>query len=113
MVLHVGDKIFVIARRLFPQDLRRHFVGEVVEAGESTVKVKGFAFVYDDVESGFLRREELRTRVFSLVDVGNIINVLPREAVLRDVNYQLESGQRYLTDGKTFKLNVSEFSARM
>jgi hypothetical protein len=114
VLLSKGDKIFVVARRLFPEDLRRHFVGEVVEASETTVKVRGFAFIYDDVQSDFVRREDIRTRIFSLTDVGNIINVLPSDAILREVQYMVDNqNQRIVSDGKTFKINVSEFSARM
>ena len=114
MVLEYGEKLFIVTRRLFLQDLRRHFVGEVQVSTDMVARVKGFAFVYDDTNATFKKRDETRTRIFSLTDAGYIINVLPKEAILEDISYQVdEKNQRYITDGKTFKLNVSEFTSRM
>ena len=112
MTLKIGEKVFIIARRLFEGDLRRHFVGEVLESADTTARVRGYAFVYDSVSGDFVRREELRTRVFSLTDAGYIINLLPEEVVLEEVSYQKNAkNQRIITDGKIFQMNVSEFSA--
>ncbi len=114
MVLDIGEKVFIIARRIFEKDLRRHFAGEVLESTDATARVRGYTFVYDDASGNFVRREEVRTRIFSLTDAGYIINLLPDETVIEDVSYQInDKNQRILTDGKTFQMNVSEFSARM
>ena len=113
MILKNGEKVFIISRRIFEKDLRRHFVGEVLESNEAVARVRGYAFVYDDINSDFVRREELRTRIIPLTDAGYIINLLPSEAVLEEISYQTdERNQRTITDGKTFQLNISEFSAR-
>jgi uncharacterized protein YjiK len=112
MVLKIGEKLFFITRRAFEGDLRRHFVGEVLECTEFSVRVKGNAFIFDESTSTFLRREENRTRLFSLTDAGVIINVIPMEVNLEAISYQInEKNQRVITDGKAFKLNVSEFTA--
>lgn len=114
MTLKNGEKVFIIARRLFEKDLRRHFVGEVLESTETTARLRGYTFVYDDASGDFVRREDLRTRLFSLTDAGYTINLLPGEVVIEDISYQTnEKNQRVITDGKTFQMNVSEFSARM
>ena len=113
MILKNGEKVFIISRRIFEKDLRRHFVGEVLESNEAVARVRGYAFVYDDINSDFVRREELRTRIIPLTDAGYIINLLPSEVVLEEISYQTdERNQRTITDGKTFQLNISEFSAR-
>lgn len=114
MVLEKGEKVFIITRRLFLQDLRRHFVGEVLETTETAARVKGYVFVYNADNNNFVRRDEIRTRIFSLTDAGFIINILPRQAILDKIRYQVdEKNQGVITDEKTFILNVSEFSARM
>ena len=114
MMLKNGEKLFIIARRLFEKDLRRHFVGEVLESTDTTALVRGYAFVYDDASGDFLRREEARTRIFSLTDAVYVINLLPGETVLEDISYQKNAkNQRIITYGNTFQMNVSEFSARM
>ena len=112
MVLEIGEKLYIISRRLFDKDLRRHFVGEVVACSNSQTRIRGYAFVYDDNSNNFVRRDELRTRIFSLTDAGYIINLLPKDAVLEDIHYVTDQeNHRLITDGKTFSMNVSEFSA--
>jgi hypothetical protein len=114
MVLENGEKIFIVTRRSFVEDLRRHFVGQVLGSTDMVVRAKGFVFVYDNTKGDFVRREDVRTRVFSLTDAGFIINILPNEASLEDIHYQVdENNQRIITDGKTFKMNASEFGAKM
>ena len=109
-MLSKGDKLFFITRRLFENDLRRHFIGEVLEVSTATVMVSGYAFVFDHTSNDFVRRDDLRTRIFSLIDAGIVISVLPRDAYVEDIHYHLnEQGRRILTDEKTFKLNISEF----
>ncbi|HAY84137.1 MAG TPA: hypothetical protein DCY42_04195 [Chloroflexi bacterium] len=111
MILEKGEKVFIISRRLFEKDLRRHFIGEVEEATERVARVKGFAFVYDDNAVKFIKREDIRIRLFSLTDAANIINILPIETIVADISYQTnEKHQRIITDGKHFEMNVSEFS---
>jgi len=113
MTLKIGEKVFIITLRLIEKDLRRHIVGEVLESTDMTARVRGYAFVYDDASGDFMRREEVRTRIFSLTDAVYIINLLPGETVLEDISYQADDkNQRMITDGKTFQMNVSEFSAR-
>ncbi|MEZ4484783.1 MAG: hypothetical protein R2864_09340 [Syntrophotaleaceae bacterium] len=110
MMLSKGEKLFVITRRQFEGDLRRHFVGEVQGTTEWAVRVQGYLFVYDNVNNVYVRREGERTRIFSLVDAGLVINLLPREAVLKDVRYRAdEEDHLVLTDEKSFKLDINEF----
>jgi len=114
MALENGEKVFIITRRFFQQDLRRHFVGEVLESTETVARVRGYAFVYDDTNGNFEKRDDVRTRIFSLTDAGYTIMLLPSGAILEDVRYQVDEGnRRMITDGKTFKMNITEFSARM
>ena len=110
MVLNSDDKIHVIIRRRFDTDLRRHFIGEVNDATETVVRVSGYVFVLDTKTNLFVRRLQLRTRIVSLVDAGNIINVLPREADIEKAGYSLSKENRLVvTDGKTFSLDINEF----
>ena len=110
-MLSKGEKVFVITRRLFEGDLRRHFVGEVQEISSFAMRAKGFSFVFDEGTKQFVRREELRIRIFSLIDVGLVINILPEEARLEDIRYIWdEQNRRIITDDTTFSMNISEFS---
>jgi hypothetical protein len=109
-MLSKGEKVFVITRRFFEEDIRRHFVGEVLELSGALVRVRGYAFVFDESTNQFVRREEQRTRIFSMIDAGVVINLIPEEVNLEEIRYRWnEKNQRIITDDKSFKMNVSEF----
>ena len=111
MIFEPGEKIHVIIRRLFETDLRRHFIGEIVGISESVVKVRGRAIVHNSVTNQYELKPDERTRIISLVDARNIINVIPREAIIEDVKYVLTDEKRLVvTDGETFTLDINEFS---
>ena len=111
VLLKQREKIHVITRRRFERDLRRHFVGEVQAATETTARVEGYTFVFDEGENEFVKRPETRVRIFGLADSGNIINVIPEATDIRNLSYRLSAENRLiLTDGKSFSLDVNEFS---
>jgi hypothetical protein len=56
MVLKVGEKIHVIVRRRWEDDLRRHFVGEVTEATENVARAKGYVFVFHSGTNEYVQR---------------------------------------------------------
>ena len=110
MILSKGEKVFVITRRGFEKDLRRHFVGEILEVSAEAIKVRGYVFVFDEATNDFECYEGLRTSIFSLIDAGIVIVVLPEEIIIEEIRYSYdEKNRRILTDGKAFSLNVSEF----
>ncbi len=112
MILEPGDKIHVITRRAFDGDIRRHFVGEVSSAGETTARAEGYAFVFNLSRNEFARRPELRERLVALSDARNLIHVLPPDVELAQLEYRTEANRLYLTDGKQFRLDVNEFGAQ-
>lgn len=112
MVLKQGEKLHLIIRRNFNEDLRRHFVGEVIEVDETMARVEGFIFVLNTGTNQYNRRLDKRTRIIGLADSGNIINILPEEAKLEDVRYIQSAEQRLVvTDGSTFSLDINEFGS--
>lgn len=112
MILEPGEKIHVITRRHFENDLRRHFIGEIIKTSEVAVRVEGYAFVLDTSLNQFIKRKQKRTRIFGLADSGNIINVLPTDADLELAKYtQTKENVLVVTDGKTFALDINEFGS--
>ncbi|MGB7061488.1 MAG: hypothetical protein WBF13_03945 [Candidatus Zixiibacteriota bacterium] len=110
-VLEQGDKIHVMTRRRFEEDLRRHFVGEIQAAIDTAVRVVGYTFVFDGTVNEFVKRPEIRVRVFGLADSGNIINVLTRTVDIKKVYYGQSKDKRLiLTDGESFSLDINEFT---
>jgi hypothetical protein len=111
-IVRPGEVIHVIERRIFSGDVRRHFIGEVEACADRTLRVKGYLFVYDSGASGFVRKQELRTRLIPL-DNRVIINVLPEGVSLEEIRYAHDSeGNLTLTDGTDFELDISEFSTK-
>ncbi len=87
MVLNKGDKIHVVTRRSFESDLRRHFVGEVLETTNVSAQVEGYAFVYSTHRDQFIRKLEKRRRIITLIDSGLIITLIPAEVSIEDLKY--------------------------
>ena len=109
-MLSKGEKVFVVTRRLFDKDLRRHFVGEIQDVSGAAMRVQGYAFIFDETMNDFIRREDLRTRIFSIIDAGILIAVIPADVSIEEIRYRVdEKNRRILTDGKNYKMNVSEF----
>ena len=109
-----GEKIFVVTRRLFEGDIRRHFVGEITDVSKEAVRAEGYAFVFDESKNEFIRREKKRTRIFPLTDSGIVINIISKEVLLEEIRYGVNvKNQRVITDGKSFSMNVSEFGSQL
>lgn len=113
MVFAKGEKIMVITRRRFENDLRRHFIGEVVDLSTTAVRVRGYAFVFDILLSEFVKDECLLTRIYSLIHADLVYNVLPREVNIEQIRYTIKENQQHVvTDGHSFEINVSEFGLK-
>ena len=107
-----GDKVHIIDRRMFEGDVRRHFIGEVMDANEVAMIVRGFVFVYDGAQNEYSRRDTPRTRLISLTGAGQIINLLPRAADIEAARYADVDGRLTVTDGESFSLDINEFGSR-
>lgn len=107
-ILNLGEKVHVITRRLFEDDLRRHFVGEVTAIRDGRFRAEGFTFVFDTAMNQFVKRPEVRTRVFSL-DAHQIINVLPNSVSITNLIYKVAHRSLVITDEKGFSLEINEF----
>lgn len=110
MILKVGEKIHVIVRRAFFQDIRRHFIGEVTDSTESVIRIEGHAYLYDTNNNLFVKKNQSQVRIFSMVDAANIITVLPRTANMKKIAYRFTEKKRMvLTDGESLSMDVNEF----
>ena len=107
-ILFPGEKIFVISRRYFEGDTRRHFIGEVDDCDANVVRVSGYAFVMNST-SGFERKPEMRTRLFPLADARILIYVVPASTILDRAHYVIKDKRLHLTDDGDFLYDVDEF----
>jgi len=107
-----GEVIHIIERRVFPGDVRRHFVGEIEACSAVALRAKGYLFVYDSGANAFSRKTELRTRLIPL-DNRVILNVLPKGVSVEAIRYSHDTeGNLTLADGAGFELDISEFSPK-
>jgi len=110
MIVKPGEKIHVIIRRRFLDDIRRHFVGEVEEVLENIVKAEGYAFILDPSMNLFTKKPHSQKRIISLTDSCNIITILPAKTNLKELSYSFSENNRMIvTDGDSFCMDVNEF----
>jgi hypothetical protein len=108
-VIEAGERVHIVERRFFVDDVRRHLVGIVKEYDENSLRLVGYVWVYNAREGRFVRRREKRERVLVLGD-KLIINILPKTVAPEEIVYASDSSRRmYITDNKKFALDISEF----
>ena len=108
-VLAVGDKLHIMTRRLFADDVHPHFVGEISAVAGPLFRAHGYSFVFDSGMNSYVKHPEARTRLFSLSDAGHIVNVIPREVDLNSLQYRIVAGRLTITDSRSFSLEINEF----
>jgi hypothetical protein len=107
-----GEKILVILRRHFEEEPRRHFAGVVEVCVGALIRATGFLFIHDDVTGEYTRKPEKRTQLFR-IDNEVKITILPPECDLGALHYaHVDDEGTFFTDGRTFSMDVSEFTAR-
>jgi len=110
-IIKAGEKLHIITRRLFMEDVRRHFAGEVTFALGAVIRAQGYTFVFNPVTLEYRRRPELRTRVFSLGDGAHIVNVIPPDTRIEKLRYELVDQRLTINDGESFSLDINEFGS--
>lgn len=108
---HSGSeqKVHIVTRRLFEEDLRRHFVGSITGGSGNYHEVQGYAFIFQPGRNEWQRRPELRTRIFSLGSAGLIVNVIPDDIDTVALAYALVGNRLVLTDNAGYSLDINEF----
>lgn len=104
-----GDKFHIITRRLFLDDVRRHFAGEVVRMSDGLYELQGYTFVFHSDENEYHKRPDIRTRIFALSDAHYIVNKLPPEVEIASLEYRTIQDHLVVTDSRNFFLDVNEF----
>ncbi len=108
-VVKVGEKLLIIEKRFFVDDVRRHFMGVITDVDASTLRIYGYVWVYNTRQARFNRRPEKRERLIVLGD-RLIINILPQAVDIKSLVYNTDDQQRmYITDNNGYTLELSEF----
>lgn len=110
MILESGEKVHIVERRFFHEDIQRHFAGQVVNCTEQAVRLKGYTWIFDAMTGEFVRKPELRERIIPL-GARLTINVIHPEAKLDRVKYVTDPRKGLVvTDGESFALDITEFT---
>ncbi len=113
MIIEVGEKLHVVYRSLYEKSTRRHFIGTITVAQQALCRLEGYAFIYDDKKTEFVKKLGLRTTIIDLAESGYVVNIIDPGVVLEDVHYRYVSGEGLMaTDGKKFLLNINEFGSK-
>lgn len=108
-VLEVGEKVHIITRRHFKEDIRRHFAGTVLAVSGALIRVEGYSFIVSAISSETRRLSGARTRLFGLTDSSYILNVLPPSVMIDRLQYQTVNGRLMMADSSSgFSLEVNE-----
>jgi hypothetical protein len=112
MLMTEGEIIHVVTRRRFEADVRRHFVGQVVEQSGDVARVEGYAFIFEPTRNEYIKRPQARIRLIALGDAGNVINILPEGTNLEALHYECTKNKRLvLTDDGECSLDVQEYGS--
>jgi len=112
MILEKGEKIHIVERRFFAEDVRRHFCGVVIDFTEQIIRAAGYVWVFDMRTNHFVRKPDKRERLFCLAGDRLTINILPPAVDINSIQYVYDDKQGHrLTDGKGFSINFNEFGA--
>jgi hypothetical protein len=66
-MVHKGELMLIVHRKLFEADNTRYFVGEVEDYQDGLVRLEGYSWIKDPLQaSGFERKEDRRSKIFSL-----------------------------------------------
>ena len=109
-MLKDGDLLLLVHRRLFNHDHSRYFIGEVEDYADGLVRVGGYSWLRDPlIPTGYRRKEDLRTKIFSLSSGTVICYVLDANCDPHDLKiFSDEEGDTFLAEGRRIIMDLTE-----
>lgn len=107
-ILHEGDKVLVCHRRLFERDEERYFVGRLTAYDAGVLKVSGWTYLREFASGKVVRKDDLRTKLYSLASGTILVYQLPDATELDALEFTGNDGHVLLTDGSSLRMNLSE-----
>ena len=109
--VHPNDRLLIIDRKLFRDDLTKLFVGVVEDYEEGVVRMHGYSYHINPYQIGTERRAEERVRIVSLHGT-DICYVLPRELNITQVAVKHTTKSVTLSDGQVWTLDLTDYLTR-
>jgi hypothetical protein len=110
LVIKAGDKLLACHRRLFDNDQPRFFIGEVLSSNDSVIKVRGYSLLRDLSTGHFKRKNEIRTKIVSVVAGTHIFYELPDDVAVDSVKVESIGGKVALHGDGGFRMDLTEHS---
>jgi hypothetical protein len=109
MILGKGEKVFIVERRYFKEDIRRIFCGDVASSSENLLRAKGYVWAISPSLNQFVKKPEMRERIICLSN-RLVINVMPRDIDISLLHCSFDQKKGHsITDGAAYSLNIDEF----
>jgi hypothetical protein len=109
-MVHKGELMLIVHRKLFETDNTRYFIGEVEDYDAGLVRLQGYSWIKDPLQpSGFERKEDARSKIFSLTS-GTVICYAvghpgdPKKLAI----YSDQDGNTYLAEEGRNLMDLSE-----
>ncbi len=84
----------------------------MTESDGATVRLQGYAFIYDETKNQYSRKPERRVTIVDIAASGNIVNIIPSDVDIEKLSYVKPYNQNLaITDSAGFNLDVNEFTA--
>lgn len=110
MLIEIGEKAHIVTRRLFDENIRRHFVGEVVAVDGVVARMEGYTFIYDAKKNQYLKAPEKQISIYDLSESGYVVNIISKDVDIEKLEYKtVDRVHLVITDGELFSLGIHEF----
>jgi len=109
MILESGSKLLVVHRRLYREDEARFFVGTVEKHEDGLASVRGYTWIKDSLAGDYYRKEDVRTKIISLVSGTYFLYLLPGEADLSRIRIEAVDHKVLITDGQALFMDLTEY----
>ena len=103
-----GDKIMVSHRKLFPNDQQRYFTGLVDAYEHGLVKATGHSWAREPNMGEVVRKEGMRTKIFSLTAGTVMAYHLPDSVDMSHLRFEALAWEVIVTDGN-YRMDLAEY----
>lgn len=107
-ILDWGDKVLVAHRRLFERDALRFFLGTVTDYEAGIFKVKGRTYLQDPATGGIHKKNDERTKIYSVQSGAILVYHLPAEVCIGSLEFTGHWGSITLRNKSGFKMDLAE-----
>lgn len=109
MIIQKSDILLLCHRRLFAEDLPRFFIGSVDNCEDGMILISGYSWVMDSIHGTLTKKDDLRTKVVSLLSGTTLVYQLPRDTDISVLNIKhMDNKQLILFDDDGFSMDITD-----